>query len=52
MPEQRVSAGDVADLQTMGADPVIAPEKTRRDYKPRPFRGRITKAFDQGPDAT
>ncbi len=45
MLEQLVSTGGVADWQTMGTDPVIAPEKTRRDYKPRPFRGRITKSF-------
>ena len=38
------SAPAVADLQALGADPFVAPEKTRHGYKPPPApRGRIPK---------
>ena len=40
------SAPAVADLQALGTDPYVAPEKTRHGYKPPPApRGRIPKAL-------
>ena len=40
------SAKAVADLQAMGADPFIAPEKTRHGHQPPPApRGRIPKGL-------
>ena len=40
------SAQAVADLQALGADPFIAPEKTRHGHRPPPApRGRIPKAL-------
>ena len=40
------SAQAVAELQTLGTDPFIAPEKTRHGHKPPPApRGRIPKAL-------
>ena len=40
------SAQAVADLQALGADPYVAPEKTRHGYKPPPApRGRIPKGL-------
>lgn len=40
------SAQAVADLQNLGADPFIAPEKTRHGHRPPPApRGRIPKAL-------
>ena len=42
------SAAAVADLQALGTDPFVAPEKTRHGHKPPPApRGRIPK--DLGP---
>ena len=47
------SAQAVAELQTLGTDPFIAPEKTRHGHKPPPApRGRIPQgSLPQGPDA-
>ena len=40
------SATAVTDLQALGTDPFIAPEKTRHGYKPPPApRGRIPKGL-------
>ena len=40
------SAPAVADLQALGTDPYVAPEKTRHGYQPPPApRGRIPKAL-------
>ena len=40
------SAKAVADLQALGIDPYVAPEKTRHGHRPPPApKGRIPKAL-------